>query len=98
MATSFNGADPNWYLNSGMTDHITGELEKLTMHERYNNNDQIRTVNGAGMDIVHIGKSVLPSPTRDWSNWSLGKKDKGTMGARRGERKKFGIFCFFFNF
>jgi hypothetical protein len=45
-------------------DHITGELEKLTMHERYNGNDQIRVANGAGMNIVHIGNSVLPNSTR----------------------------------
>jgi hypothetical protein len=54
--------DPNWYLDSGATDHITGELEKLTMHETYHNNDQIRVANGAGMDITHVGKAVLPDP------------------------------------
>jgi hypothetical protein len=64
MASSSNGANPNWYLDSGATDHITGELEKLTMHERYHGTDQIRAANGAGMDIVHVGKSVLPTITR----------------------------------
>jgi hypothetical protein len=54
--------DPNWYLDSGATDHITGELEKLTMHETYHNNDQIRVANGTGMDITHVGKAVLPDP------------------------------------
>jgi hypothetical protein len=61
MATSSNGTDPNGYLDSGATDHILGELEKLTVHERYNGNDQIRAANGAGMDIVHVGTSILPS-------------------------------------
>jgi hypothetical protein len=60
-ASSSNVADPNWYLDSGATDHITGELEKLTLHDRYNGHDQIRAANGAGIDIVHIGKSVLPT-------------------------------------
>jgi histone deacetylase 1/2 len=55
-----SGADPNWYLDSGATDHITGELEQLTMHERYNGNEQIRAANGAGMDIAHVGQSVIP--------------------------------------
>jgi hypothetical protein len=41
MASSSNSNNPNWYLDSGATDHITGELEKLTMHERYGGNDQI---------------------------------------------------------
>lgn len=48
MASFSTVADPNWYLDSGATDHITGELEKLTAHDRYNGNDQIRAANGAG--------------------------------------------------
>jgi hypothetical protein len=53
--------DPNCYLDSGVTDHITGELEALTMHEKYFGNDQIRVATGAGMDIIHVGNTVLPS-------------------------------------
>jgi hypothetical protein len=56
--------DPNWYLDSGATDHITGELEKLTMHETYHGNDQIWATNDACMNITHVGKVVLPAPTR----------------------------------
>jgi hypothetical protein len=56
--------DPNWYLNSGVTDHITGELEALTMHEKYSGNDQIRAVTGTGMDIIHVSNTVLPSMSR----------------------------------
>jgi hypothetical protein len=63
MAPSFYGADPNWYLDSGAMDQITSDLEKLTMHEGYNVNDQSRAANGACMDIVHIGNSVLASST-----------------------------------
>jgi hypothetical protein len=32
--TSSSGTDPNWYLNSGAIDHITSELEKMTLHDR----------------------------------------------------------------
>jgi ribosomal protein L15 len=63
-ASSSNTVDPNWHLDSGTTDHITSELEKLTMHERYGGNEQIRAANGVDMDIVHIGNSVLPTSTR----------------------------------
>jgi hypothetical protein len=52
------------YVDSGATYHITGELEKLTMHDRYNGNDQIRAANSAGMDINHIGQSVIPTSSR----------------------------------
>jgi hypothetical protein len=61
---STSGVDPNWYFDSGATDHITGELKKLTLHDRYNGNEQIRVANGAGMDITHIGKSVVPTTSR----------------------------------
>jgi hypothetical protein len=64
MASFSTVADPNWYLDFDATDHITGELEKLTAHDRYNGNDQIRAANGAGMEITHIGYSVLPTSSR----------------------------------
>jgi hypothetical protein len=63
-ASSSGNANPNWYLDFDTTDHITGELEKLTMHDRYTGNDQIHAANDAGMEIVYVGKSVLPTSTR----------------------------------
>jgi hypothetical protein len=53
MVSCSNAADPNWYLDP-----------VAIMHEHYNGNDQIRAANSAGMDIIHIGTYVLPSPTR----------------------------------
>jgi hypothetical protein len=29
------GVDTNWYADSGVTNHITSNLEKLTFHEKY---------------------------------------------------------------
>jgi hypothetical protein len=40
-------------------------LDKLAIHERYNVTDQIRTASSAGMDIDHIGHSVIHTPSRD---------------------------------
>jgi hypothetical protein len=34
-ATSSYGVDTNWYMDSGATDHITSELEQLTVRDRY---------------------------------------------------------------
>jgi hypothetical protein len=45
LASTSQGHDPNWYLDSGATDYITGELERLTTHDRYNGGNQIRTLN-----------------------------------------------------
>jgi hypothetical protein len=64
IASSSHGNDPNWYLDSRATDHITGKLEKVFMHERYNGGDQIHATKGVGMTIDHIGTSVIPTPTR----------------------------------
>jgi hypothetical protein len=44
--------DSNWYTDTGATDHITGELNKLAVHDVYNGVDQIKTASGAGMTIV----------------------------------------------
>lgn len=59
--TSSYGVDTNWYMDTGATDHITGELEKLNIHEKYTGNDQVHAANGAGMGISHIGHSILHS-------------------------------------
>ena len=55
--------DTNWYLDTGATDHVTGELEKLAVRDRYTGTDQIHTASGQGMDIEHIGYSVLSTPS-----------------------------------
>jgi hypothetical protein len=59
--SSYN-IDPSWYMDSGATDHITGELEKLTARNKYQGGDQIHTTSGAGMDISHIGHAIVNTP------------------------------------
>ena len=61
------GIDSNWYMDSGSTDHITSELDKLTTRERYHGGDQILAADGKGMSISHIGKSIIRTPKRDFS-------------------------------
>lgn len=61
-ATNSYGVDTNWYMDSGATDHITGDLEKLTTRDRYHGGDQVHAANGSGMEIDHIGHSILHSP------------------------------------
>jgi hypothetical protein len=39
-STSYN-LDPAWYTDSAATDHITGDLDKLTMRKNYGGNDQV---------------------------------------------------------
>lgn len=56
--------DTNWYTDTGATDHVTGELEKLALREKYNGTEQIHTANGAGMNISHIDHSTIRTPER----------------------------------
>jgi hypothetical protein len=56
--------DNNWYTDSDATDHITGELNKLTMYDAYNGTDQIHVANGTGMEITNVGTSIIPTPRR----------------------------------
>jgi hypothetical protein len=58
------GVDTNWYIDTGATDHITGELSKLSTHEHYKGRDQVHNASGQGMAIKHIGHSILPTPHR----------------------------------
>jgi histone deacetylase 1/2 len=50
-------------MDTGATDHITGDLERLTVRDKYNGGDRVHAANGAGMEISHIGHSTLHSPS-----------------------------------
>jgi hypothetical protein len=64
-ATSSSGIDNNWYTYSSATDHITGDLDQLTMHDHYVGTDQIHAANGKGMDITRVGKTIILTPCRN---------------------------------
>jgi hypothetical protein len=59
--------DPAWYSDTGAADHITSELDKLTVREKYTGPDQIHATNGGGMHIAHIGQPTLITPHRNLS-------------------------------
>jgi hypothetical protein len=47
--------DASWCLDTGATDHLTNQVDKLTVREPYHGHDKVYTANGAGMHISHIG-------------------------------------------
>jgi hypothetical protein len=63
-ATTGYGYDSNWYVDSGASHHVTGELNKLMVREKYNDRDQVHTANGAGIKISNIGHTILHTPDK----------------------------------
>jgi hypothetical protein len=45
------------------TDHITSDLERLTVRDKYHGAEQVHVVNRSSMEIAHDGHSTLHSPT-----------------------------------
>jgi hypothetical protein len=39
IAMNAYNVDTNWYTDTGATDHVTSELNKLTVREKYHGND-----------------------------------------------------------
>jgi histone deacetylase 1/2 len=60
-STSSYPVDPAWYADTAATDHLTNDLNKITMKEHYHGKDQVQTANGTGMRITHIGQSIIPT-------------------------------------
>ncbi|XP_073351811.1 uncharacterized protein [Aegilops tauschii subsp. strangulata] len=50
-------------VDSGATEHIMGELDKLTMRERYHEGDQVHTASGTGYSPMHKGVKCLDVST-----------------------------------
>jgi len=66
-ASTSYGIDTNWYIDSGSSDHITGDLEKLTVHNKYKGKDQVHGADGKDMSIRNIVHSVIHTPCKDLS-------------------------------
>jgi hypothetical protein len=62
--TSSYTIDPNWYVDTGATDHITSDLDRLALRERYHGGEQVQVGNGAGLQILHTGHSTINSDHR----------------------------------
>ncbi|GAA0184516.1 hypothetical protein LIER_31804 [Lithospermum erythrorhizon] len=48
------------HVDFGASNHVTSDLQNLTMHNNYSGNDHITVGNDQSLDIDHIGKSHLP--------------------------------------
>jgi hypothetical protein len=59
------GVDTNGYSDSRATDQYHKRTDKHHVRDHYNGSDQIHTAGGAGMDIRHVGHSVIHTPNHD---------------------------------
>ncbi|XP_015167476.1 uncharacterized protein [Solanum tuberosum] len=57
-------SDPAWYPDFGATNHLTNDLNNVTIRGDYSGNEQIVVGNGTGLPIYHIGDSKLLSSSR----------------------------------
>jgi hypothetical protein len=46
-------------MDTGATDHITSDLDRLAIREVYNGNDRVHISNRAGLHISHVGHGTL---------------------------------------
>ena len=55
--------DHNWYPDSGASSHVTADLNNLAFQSDYHGQDQVHIGNGKGLPILHIGHSLVSSPS-----------------------------------
>jgi hypothetical protein len=55
----------NVYTDTGATDHITSELDKLTTRKKYGGSDRVHTAGVSGMPITHVGQSTIHTRDRN---------------------------------
>ncbi|KAL6314958.1 hypothetical protein AAG906_029179 [Vitis piasezkii] len=53
--------DQAWYIDSGVTNHITTNLNTLSQKTKYKGNEKLVVGNGQLLPISHIGKSLINS-------------------------------------
>lgn len=64
MAITSYKVDPNRHCDIDTTDHITSDLDRLVVYERYHDAKQVQVGNGAGLHILHTSHSSIITVTR----------------------------------
>ena len=65
MALTEEEKDPNFYVDSGATAHITNDPGKMSQVIPYKGHDVIFVGNGKALRISHIGEARLKTKHRD---------------------------------
>lgn len=56
-----------WLTDSGATNHITADINNLSLCNDYNGNETVAVGNGQGLNISHIGNSKLSTSTHTFN-------------------------------
>lgn len=64
MATASCKVDHNRYSDIDTTDHITSDLDRMVVYERYHDAKQVQVGNGASLHILHTSHSSIITVTR----------------------------------
>jgi hypothetical protein len=54
--------EEDWLPDSGANNHITENLENLSINQPYNGNDAVLVGNGGGLSITHTGSTSFKTP------------------------------------
>jgi len=60
-ASNALGSSQVWLTDSGATNHMTADLDILTLASPYPTADTIQTTNGEGLTVSHVGQSIINS-------------------------------------
>lgn len=61
LSSYTNSNNSNWIVDSGAFHHITSDLQNLSMHSEYGENEDMLVGNGKNVPITHIGSNMLNS-------------------------------------
>jgi hypothetical protein len=50
-------------VDAGAIDHITSDLDKMSVRDKYGGGDQVHTASDTSMKIRHIGSTTLHTPS-----------------------------------
>lgn len=59
LASTSTVNDPAWYLDSGASNHLTSDLNNLSIHAEYTDGDKVQVGNGTCLSISHTDNSTI---------------------------------------
>lgn len=52
-------ADPSWYFDSGATNHVDPDLQKMNVAEEHHGTDKLQVWNGTNLPISHVASTSI---------------------------------------